>query len=132
MTCRKRAGRDGSIELDDEQAEVDDEGGIDGKSDLGPVPNLVLDLKALLIIRTKELVDKVVLLGVELLHLARISLGMVDGHLFAGNILAAMTAKPHGVRVCLGIQNRTMTRRTQRLLVLCYRRKAGTLLHFVR
>ena len=119
-THRKRAGGDSSIELDDKQAEIDDEGGIDGETDFGAVAEFILDLETLLIIRPKELINEMVLSGVELLHLSRISLGVIDGHLLTRDIIATMTAKSHWVCVL----ERRISRRNRRFLALINRRQA--------
>src|SRR3569833_1776675 len=90
---RQGPGRDGGIQLDDEQAEVDGEGSIDGKLDPGSHASILLDGQALLVAGAQELVDELVLARVELLEMLLVPLWVVDLHLPLGDVLAPVAAK---------------------------------------
>lgn len=67
--CKQRQGArgDGGVHLDDEKAEVHHEGSIDGKLDLGSILDGVESSQTLFIAALEELVDQLVLSGVEFL-----------------------------------------------------------------
>lgn len=104
ITNRERSRGDSRIELNDEQAEVDDKGSSDGKLDLRFVPNIVFDLLRFLIFGTEELVDQLVLTTVVLFYLLLVAFWMIDLDLFFAYILPAMPAIAKRIGIICGLR----------------------------
>lgn len=90
---RKRPRRHGRIELNDEETEVDDEGGVDGKLDLGGHSVILLQLLLLLIVCAQKLVDEIILFVVVALDSLGISFGMFFQDLFLGDVGAPVASE---------------------------------------
>lgn len=94
---RQRTGGYGSIELDNEEAKVDDKGGVDGEAHLGAILEMVEGSQALLVAALEKLVNEGVLAIVKLLHVPRLGQGIVGLHLLLRHIIPAVSSQIEGI-----------------------------------
>jgi len=83
--------------LDAEKKKINSERGVDGELDLRRHSDVVLHGKALLVIDTEELVNKLILARIKFLELSLVAIGMVNLHLLLGDVVAAMSSKVQGI-----------------------------------